>query len=102
MPESFFLTGKAFLPGLRDDLLGVQINQPLKHPIVLCVLLDSLHLITRHVTTYRFAVLSTLQIVVRPVFPLTHDAQFARLHTFNLRDLLKKPDCCSDVVLHTA
>ena len=95
------MSAQPLLPRSLDHHLCVLVYQRLKRAVVLGVLLNRLDLVLRHVAADRLTVLPALQVVVRPVLPLAHDAELARLHALNFCDLLKKPERCVGVVLHS-
>ena len=85
----FFSAGGPFGSSLSDHLLGVLRHQRLELLIVGGVASDGFGLVGRHIAGDRATVLATLEVVVRSLGTATHDAELARLHPLDLRDLLE-------------
>jgi len=88
MSPCFFFTAEPFFPCLRGDYLSVFVHQGLKRTIVLSILLNNLDLIPGNIATDRLAVLATLQVEEWPLLSLSNDTELARLHVFDVCDLL--------------
>jgi hypothetical protein len=74
---------------LFDDDLSILTDQFLKLLIVGGVLGQHLDLLRGHIAGESLTLFPTLQIVVRAVWALANDAEFARLHVLDLGDLLQ-------------
>jgi hypothetical protein len=86
----FFKAASPFGAGLFDDQLSILPYQRLELLIIRVVLTNDLNLVWRNVTGHRLAVFSTLEVVVGPVGALPDNAEFARLHSLDLGNLLKE------------
>ena len=96
------MTAHAFRPRLRDHYLCILVHQGLKRAVVRGVVSDRLDLVLGHLAADRLALLPALQVVVRPVLPLTDHAELAWLHALKVGDLLQKPTGGAGFVLHSA
>ena len=75
---------------MLDDSLSIVFGETLEFVIALQGVLDRVGLIARNVTGDILAVLPGLKLVVRPLWALGHDGQFATFHGFNLSDLFEE------------
>ena len=91
LPSPFFLTVKPLFPGPLDNRLGILVHEFVERAVVFGILFDGFNLITWNVPADRLAVLSVLQVVVRPVLSLLDYTELAPLHVLNVCDLVKNP-----------
>jgi hypothetical protein len=75
---------------LFNNELSILSDQSLELLIVGGVLGHRFNLITRHIATDGLSVLTPLQIVIRPVGALAHDAELTGLHVLNLSDSVEE------------
>jgi hypothetical protein len=74
---------------LFDKDLGILIDQGLESLIIGGVLGHQFHLFSGNVAAQGFAVLTPLQVVIRPAGTLAHDTELAWLHVLDLSDLVE-------------
>jgi len=97
---SFFLPLKPLFPGPINNRLGILAHESVERAVVFGVLFDGFNLVAWNIPADRLAVLTVLQVVVRPVLSLLDYTEFAPLHALNVCDLVKNPGWCRCFVFH--